>query len=65
MENKDTRYFIDIDLKTHKVVGKGYKQKQNLDKGQQTNPERHRLFLSKGQYNQFTKRCILDLEQTS
>ena len=57
IQNEDTRYFIDIEIKTLKIVGKGYDQKQNLDKGRQTNPKIHRLFLTKGQYNKFNERC--------
>ena len=57
IENKDTRYFIEIDLKTLKVVGNGFDQKENLDKGRQTHPKLHRLFLTKGQYNKLVNRC--------
>ena len=32
-QNRDTRYFIDIDLKPLKAVRQGYDQKQNLDEG--------------------------------
>ncbi len=55
-QDKDTRYFIDIDLKSLKVVNSGYDQKQNLDQGRQTNPKLHRLFLTKGQYNKLVER---------
>lgn len=58
IQNEDTRYFIDIELKTLKVVGNGYDQKQNLDKGRQSNPKIHRLFLTKGQYNKYIERCM-------
>lgn len=57
MPNKDTRYFIDIELSTLQVVAHGYDQKQNLNKGRQTNPKQHRLFLTKWQYNKFVERC--------
>ncbi len=60
IQDKDTRYFIDIELKTQKVVSNGYDQKQNLDEGRQTNPKLHRLFLTKGQYNKFVERCGLN-----
>lgn len=59
VQNSDTRYFIDIELKTLKVVSNGYDQKQNLDNGRQTNPKLHRLFLTKGQYNKLVERCAL------
>lgn len=56
IENNDTRYFIDIDLKTLKIIGIDFDQKQNLNKGRQDNPKIHRLFLTKGQYNKFVNR---------
>lgn len=59
IQDKDTRYFIDIELKTQKVVSNGYDQKQNLNEGRQTNSKLHRLFLTKGQYNKFVERCGL------
>ncbi len=58
-QDKDTRYFIDIELESLKVVSNGYDQKQNLDEGRQMNPKLHRLFLTKGQYNKFIERCNL------
>lgn len=60
IQDKDTRYFIEIDLKSLKIIGNGYEQKQNLNKGRQTNPESHRLFLAKGQYNKLINRCDLE-----
>ena len=56
IQNKNTRYFIEIDLNTDKVVRKDYEQKENLDKGRQNNPKVHRIFLTKGQYNKFVER---------
>lgn len=56
VQNKDTRYFVDIEIKTRQIVGSGYDQKQNLDKGRQNIPKQHRLFLTKGQYNRFVER---------
>lgn len=58
-QNKDTRYFIEIELDSLKIIGNGYDQKQNLDKGRQNSPNVHRLFLTKGQYNKFVNRCSL------
>jgi hypothetical protein len=56
-QNRDRRYFIDIELKTLKVINYGYDHKKSLDKGRQTDPKSHRLFLTKGQYNKFIERC--------
>lgn len=61
-ENKDTRYFIEIDLETLELIQVGFDQKQNLDKGHQTKADIHRLFLTKGQYNKFVSRCETKLQ---
>ncbi len=61
IQNDDTRYFIEIDLDTLEIIRCGFDQKQNLDKGRQTNSGTHRLFLTKGQYNKFVERCKSDL----
>ncbi len=57
IKDKDTRYFIDIDLDTLKIVRCSFDQKENLDKGRQNQPFVHRLFLTKGQYNKFLSHC--------
>ena len=59
--NGDTRYFIEVDLDTLEIIRVGFDQKQNLNKGHQSNAGVHRLFLSKGQYDKFTSRCENDL----
>jgi len=61
IQNKDTRYFIEIDLATLKVIKCSYDQKENLDKGHQTNPSVHRLFVTEGQYNKMVSRCATDM----
>ena len=61
IQDKDTRYFIDIDLKNLKIVRCGYDQKENLDKGRQNDPLLHRLFLTMGQYNKLIDRCGVEL----
>ena len=57
IENDDTRYFLEIDLRSLKIIRCSFDQKQNLDKGRQDKPIVHRLFLTKGQYNKFVQRC--------
>lgn len=54
-ENKETRYFIDIDLKTRKLVHWDYDQRANLKDQKADTPEHHRIFLTKGQYNKLIK----------
>ncbi|WDD97436.1 hypothetical protein [Thalassomonas actiniarum] len=62
IQDKDTRYFIEINLATLKVTRCGYDQKENLDKGRQTNPAVHRLFVTEGQFNKMVERCGKELE---
>jgi len=57
VENNDTRYFVEVDLSSLKLVRCAYDQKENLDKGKQNDPQLHRLFLTKGQYRKFVERC--------
>lgn len=61
-EDKNTRYFIEIDLGTLEIIRVGYENKHNLDKGRQTDPGVHRLFLPPGQYRKFVERCEADLQ---
>lgn len=58
LENRDTRYFIEMNLSTHKIERYGYDQKQNLDNGHQLDPDCHRIFVTKGQYNKLVSRCF-------
>ncbi len=62
IESEDTRYFLEIDLETLEVIRVGFDQKQSLDKGRQTKTDIHRLFLSKGQYHKFVRRCKTDIQ---
>ena len=54
-QDKETRYFIDIDLKTMKVVRWDYDQRKNLVKYVPEKDSYHRIYLTKGQYNKFVK----------
>lgn len=57
-QNKNTRYFIEIDLDSLKIVKCSYDDREEvLDKGRQNDPKIHRLFLTLGQYNKFVSRC--------
>ena len=56
IQDKDTRYFIEIDLKSLKVIKCSFDQKDNLDKGRQGDPAIHRLFITKGQYRKLVSR---------
>ncbi len=54
-EDKETRYFIDLDLTTRKILNWGYDQRDNLVQKLE-NPSHQRVFISKGQYNKLEKR---------
>lgn len=60
VRDKDTRYFLEIDIQTLKVVDHRFEQKTDLDKGRQPNATSHRMFVTQGQYNKFIERCIAD-----
>lgn len=55
-EDRNTRYFIDVDLKEQKILGWDYDQKENLAKEEISKPHIHRIYLTKGQYNTLDKR---------
>jgi len=40
-QDDDTRYFVEIDLASLELIRVGFEQKQNINKGRQTNPEVH------------------------
>ena len=60
-QDKDTRYFIEIELSDLKVIRCSFGQKENLNKGRQNDPAIHRLFLTKGQYAKLVERCSNEL----
>ena len=54
MEDKNTRYYIEIDLKNKKIIGSGYGDRFKLIQ----EPEDDvfiRIFITKGQYNKLKK----------
>jgi len=61
IQDKNTRYFVEVDLNNQKIIRCALNQKENLDKGRQNNPAIHRLFLTKGQYTKFVSRCSNEL----
>ena len=60
IENRDTRYFVDIERETMKIIDHGFAQKQTLNGGRQMDEKLHRLYLTKGQYNKLVSRCLLE-----
>jgi hypothetical protein len=55
-EDKNTRYFIDLDLKTREVLNWDYDQRDKLAAKKPTIVSHHRVFITKGQYNKLEKR---------
>jgi hypothetical protein len=51
MEEKELRYYIDIDARTRKVLGWDRDVQTNLSK--EADPGQVRIFLTKGQYYKF------------
>lgn len=61
IQDKDTRYFVEINLNSLKIIKCGFDQKENLNKGKQNDPTIHRLFLTRGQYTKLVGRCSKEL----
>ena len=55
-QDKETRYFIDLDLKTKKVLAWNYDQRERLVAQKSTNPFHHRVYITKGQYNKLEQK---------
>lgn len=58
IENSETRYFIDIDLKTKKIIQWDYDQREKLVKQELLSPFHQRVYLSKGQYYKIIKKDL-------
>lgn len=48
--DSNTRFYIDIDIKTSKVIQWGYGQRQELEQDL-PDPNHRRIFITQGQYN--------------
>ncbi|MBN2415461.1 hypothetical protein JXO52_06450 [bacterium] len=55
-ENADTRYFIDLDLASGRILRWDYGQRQVLVHEERAKPSHHRIFLTRGQYNKLEKK---------
>ena len=53
IQDKETRYFIDVELKSMKIIHWGFDQCENLNNGLSPSPAIHRIFLTLGQYNKY------------
>lgn len=61
-EDKNTRYFIDINLTEQKVLGWDFEQRETLASEEASAQHIHRIFISKGQYNKLERKqeALLD-----
>jgi hypothetical protein len=50
-EDRDTRYYLDLDLESLAILDWDYDQRQKLFVQRLAKPSHHRVFLTKGQYN--------------
>ncbi len=55
VRDKDTRYFLDLDVKTGKIIQMGLGNRFKLDQ-ELYDPTHHRIFLTKGQFNKLEKK---------
>jgi len=53
--NPDTRFYIDINIKTKTVIGWAYGQRQELEQ-ELPDLNHRRIFITEGQYNKLTKK---------
>ena len=64
-EDRNTRYFIDLDLKTQKILKWDYDQRNKLAVQELIQPFDHRIFITKGQYNKLEKKHFEMLNKTA
>lgn len=57
-EDKDTRYFIDLDLISNTIINWDYDNRHILSEEKLDLPGFHRVYLSKGQYNKIVKKSM-------
>ncbi len=62
MADKDIRYFLEFEMDTLEIIRIGLDDKNNLEKGLQTDSGIHRVFLSKGQYHKLVSRCEVEIQ---
>lgn len=56
IEDKDTRYFLDLDLRTGKILGWDHGQRHSLQQ-EINHPDQQRVFLTKGQYKKLESKA--------
>ena len=56
IEDRETRYYIDLDLKTRKIINWDYDQRCDLAGQEFADPFHHRIYLTRGQYKKLDKK---------
>lgn len=57
-QDKETRYYVDLDLRAQKIIKWDYDQRDRLVGQEPARPSLHRVFLTKGQYNKLVKKDL-------
>ena len=57
-EDKNTRYYVDLDLKAGTIFHWDHGQKDKLAVEEPARPYHYRLFITKGQYNKLTRKNL-------
>ncbi len=55
-EDRETRYFIDLDIQTRKILEWGFDPRSKLVKQEPTGQSHVRVFITRGQYNKLDKK---------
>ena len=55
-EDQETRYFIDLDLKSGTILDWDYDQRNRLVVDKPAQPFHHRLFITKGQFHKLEQK---------
>lgn len=56
VEDKETRYFVDLDLESLTVLKWDYGQREILVSQKMEKQSHHRIFITKGQYNKLVRK---------
>jgi len=57
-EDSETRYFIDLDVKTRKVLDWGFDQRDKLVKHEPAKSSHLRIYVTRGQFNKLEKKSM-------
>lgn len=57
-EDRETRYYIDLDLKTRTIINWDYDQRDKLVLEELTEPSHHRIYITKGQFNKLQQKHL-------